>query len=275
MPARGYRSGKTPGTVPEYTPLGRALGTFRLCSPVMPGRFDTTRWSLVLAAREGGGDNTRRALSWLCEAYWYPVYAFIRRRGHDPDAAADLTQGYFALLLEKHYLADVRPELGKFRSFLLKSVQHFLSNALDRERARKRGGGMRAISLDGLDAERRLALEPRDARTPEAAFEWLWATSLLERTLERMRVEAAAKGRGMQFELLAAYLTETCGAPSYREAAQQLDASESAVKVAVHRLRRRFGELLREEIAETVQGPGEVETEIRHLLATLERQGGA
>jgi RNA polymerase sigma-70 factor (ECF subfamily) len=238
----------------------------------MRGGFDTTRWSIVLAARDGTGESAQRALSWLCEAYWYPVYAFVRRRGHDPDEAADLTQGYFTRLLEKDYLDDVRPELGRFRSFLLKSVQHYLSNERDRARAHKRGGGRDPVSLDGLDAERRLALEPRDDRTPESFFEQLWATSLLERALDSLKAEATAKGRIGHFELLAPFLTQAAGA-SYQEVAAELRVSESAVKVAVHRLRRRFGELLREEIAATVREPGEVDSEIRHLFAVLERRG--
>jgi len=238
----------------------------------MTERFDTTRWSVVLTARDGAGDAGRQALGWLCEAYWYPVYAFIRRQGHGPDEAADLTQGYFARLLEKHYLEDVRPELGRFRSFLLKSVQHFLSNERDRERALKRGGGKAPISLDGLDPERRLALEPRDDLTPEAEFERLWAVALLERTMERVAEEAAAKGRSRQFRLLKNCLTDTGSGSSYLDLSRELKVGESAVKVAVHRLRRRFGELLRAEIAETVADPREVDAEIRHLFAVLERR---
>src|SRR5262245_22943449 len=161
----------------------------------MRERFDTTRWSVVLAARDGTGDTARQALAWLCEAYWYPVYAYIRRQGQAPDEAADLTQGYFARLLDKGDLADVRPELGKFRSFLLKSVQHFLSNERDRARTVKRGGGKAPISLDGLEPERRLALEPRDDLTPEALFERAWAIAVLERALAKLGEEAATRGR--------------------------------------------------------------------------------
>lgn len=235
----------------------------------MTERFDTTRWSVVLAARDETGETARRALAWLCEAYWYPVYAFIRRRGHEPDEAADLTQGYFARLLEKHYLEAVRPELGKFRSFLLKSVQHFLSNERDRARALKRGGGKAPISLDGLDPERRMALEPRDDLTPEALFEREWAFTLLERAMERLAGEAAAKERRPQFELLKGFLTDAGSGPSYHEVAGLLKVGESAIKVAVHRLRRRFGELLRAEIAETVADPGGTDAEIRHLFSVL------
>jgi RNA polymerase sigma-70 factor (ECF subfamily) len=232
-------------------------------------RFDTTRWSVVLTARDRTGETARQALGWLCEAYWPPVYTFIRRQGYEPDEAADLTQGYFALLLEKDYLGDVRPELGKFRSFLLKSVQHFLSNERDRERAQKRGGGVNPISLDGLDSGKRLSLEPRDDLTPEAEFEREWALALLERVMAALARDAATKGRSRQFDLLKGCLTDTGSGLPYHEVARQLKVGESAVKVAVHRLRRRFGELLREEIAETVADPGGVDAEIRYLLAVL------
>lgn len=237
---------------------------------IMGQGFDTTRWSMVLAARDGTDEAARRALGSLCEAYWMPVYAYIRRRGHGSDEAADLTQGYFALLLEKNFLASVRPELGRFRSFLLRSVQHFLSNERDRERAVKRGGGQIPVSLSAVDSEGRLALEPRDDRTPEVAFERQWAVTLLERTMARLTREATEKGRAPQLEILKAFLTEAGPAPSYGEAAARLRTSEAALRVAVHRLRRRFGEALRSEISETVADPAEVDAEIRHLFASLE-----
>jgi RNA polymerase sigma-70 factor (ECF subfamily) len=238
----------------------------------MPERFDTTRWSVVLAARDATGESARKALAWLCEAYWHPVYAFVRRRGYGPEEAADLTQGYFARLIEKRDLKQVRPELGKFRSFVLKSVQHYVSNERDRERALKRGGGRGRVSLDGLEAERRLALEPRDDLTPEALFERTWALAVLERSIRRLSSEASAKGRLRQFEILGGFLTEA-GGPSYADAGRELGMDEPAVKVAVHRLRRRFGEHLRAEIAETVAEPGGVDAEVRHLLSILERTG--
>jgi len=238
----------------------------------MPERFETTRWSVVLAAREGTGEPARRALAWLCEAYWHPVYAFIRRQGHEPDAAADLTQGYFTRLLEKDDLEDVRPELGKFRSFVVKSVQHFLSNERDRAHALKRGGRGAVLSLDALVAERRLALEPRDDSTPEAIFERRWALTLLERAMERLAQEAEEKGRREQLEQLKGFLTDAGPGPSYRAVAARLGVSDATVKVAVHRLRRRYGELLRAEIAETLGDPAEVDAEIRHLFSVLERR---
>ncbi len=236
----------------------------------MPNRFDTTRWSMVLAARDGSDETARRALSSLCEAYWVPIYAYVRRRGHGPDDAADLTQGYFALLLEKNFLADVRPELGRFRSFLLKSVQHFLSNERDRATALKRGGARPSFSLSSVDSEGHLAFEPRDDQTPEVVFERQWALTLLERAMARLTRDATEKGRAPQFEVLKEFLTEAGPQRSYRDVAAQLKSNEVAVKVAVHRLRRRYGEALRAEILETVTAPGDVDGELRHLFAALE-----
>lgn len=235
----------------------------------MADRFDTTRWSVVLAARQGSDEAARRALASLCETYWAPIYAFLRRRGHGPDEAADLTQGYFVVLLEKNLLAAVRPELGRFRAFLLASVQHFVSDERDRARAIKRGGGITPVSLSGFDSERRFAVEPRDDRTPEVAFERRWALTVLERAMARLKEESTANGRGSQFEALKGFLTESGPPASHREVAERLMTTEGAVKVAVHRLRRRFGEVLRLEIEETVADPAQVDEEIRHLFAAL------
>ena len=237
----------------------------------MGDRFDTTRWSAVLAARDATGKTARDALSWLCEAYWLPLYAYVRRRGHGPDEAADLTQAYFTALLEKDYLKNVRRERGRFRLFLLKSMQHFLSNQWDSRQALKRGGDKVFVFLDPTDAEQRYSIASRDDLTPEALFDRRWALTLLDRVLDRMRVEARSKGRERQFELLSGFLTETSRHGTYRAAAEALGTSESAVKVAVYRLRRRFGESLRNEIAETVGDGSEVETELQHLLSVLQR----
>ena len=235
----------------------------------MKGDFATTHWSVVLAA--GGRDSTesRRALEALCEAYWYPVYAFVRRQGYGADEARDLTQGYFLRLLDKDFLADVRPELGRFRSFLIASVKHFLSNERDRERALKRGGGQATVPLDGELAEGRYRIEPPDTLTPEMLFERRWATTVLDRALERLRTQASRESEAARFERLKAYLTGVSPASSYREAAADLDMSEAAVKTAVHRWRKRFGEVLRAEIAETLSDPREVDDEIRYLLTRL------
>jgi RNA polymerase sigma factor (sigma-70 family) len=233
------------------------------------GRFETTHWSLVLAARTGTSVESRTALEALCGAYWFPLYAFIRRQGYGAEEARDLTQGYFARLVERGDLNDVRPELGRFRSFLLVSVKHFLSNELDRERAKKRAPGTRLVSLDAQTAEYRYRIEPVDTLTPETLFERKWAMTVLERTLARLGEEWSGAEKEKRFEALRSHLSGDAPVSSYWELGEALGMSEDAVKVAVHRLRRRFGELLRDEIAETVRDPSDVDDEIRHLLGAL------
>ena len=232
-------------------------------------RFVTTSWRLVLTAAGGDTSRSQRALAELCEAYWYPLYCFIRRQGSDPQEAADLTQGYLTQLLEKQFLKEVSPAAGKFRSFLFASVQHFLSNERDRERALKRGGGRPLVSLDAERAEGLYRIEPSDDLTPERLFERRWATTMLERVMERLRADAVRSGSERRFERLKGYVTGEERTLSHREAAQELGMTEPAVAVAIHRLRKRFGRLLREEIAETVAEPGDIDEEIRYLLAVL------
>lgn len=233
----------------------------------MPEGFRTTRWTDVLTAARGDGIRSRRALENLCEAYWYPVYAFVRRQGFGADEARDLTQGYFTRLIERRALKDVRPELGRFRSFLLASVRHYLFNEIDRERARKRAPDKPLVPLEAGPAEDRYLAEPADEMTPETVFEHKWAATVFERTLERLRAECVGDEKTRRFLAFRPLLTGDEPAPSYRELASWLDLTEEIVKVAVHRLRQRYGELLREEIAETVSGPAEVDDELRHLLS--------
>ncbi|MFY9551391.1 MAG: sigma-70 family RNA polymerase sigma factor [Thermoanaerobaculia bacterium] len=235
----------------------------------MNGRFATTHWSLVLAARSGESVESRNALEALCAAYWYPLYAFVRRQGYGAEAASDLTQGYFARLLERRDLKQVDPSLGRFRSFLLASVKHFLSNELDRERAKKRSPDRPLLSLDAEGAEDRYRVEPTDELTPETLFERKWAATVLERTLTRLGQEWTGGERWKRFEKLRGHLSGDVPASSYRELGVSLDMTEDAVKVTVHRLRRRFGDLLRQEIADTVREPGDVDDEIRYLLGVL------
>jgi RNA polymerase sigma factor (sigma-70 family) len=235
----------------------------------MNGRFQTTHWSLIMAARTGESPASREALEELCRAYWFPLYAFVRRQGYGAEEARDLTQGFFASLLERRDLERVRPELGRFRSFLLASVKHFLSNELDRERAKKRGAGAPMVSLDAREAEDRYAAEPAEKATPEVLFERKWAATVLERTLARLEVEWAGGARALRFRALRGYLAGDEDAASYRDVGASLGISEDAVKKTVHRLRKRFGELLRGEIADTVRDPADVDDEIRHLLAGL------
>ena len=231
------------------------------------GRFATTRWSLVRAARDPAAPEARTALAALCEAYWYPLYAYIRRRGHDDAAAQDLTQELFARLLDKDGLASVDEGRGRFRSFLLAACRHFLSNQRDHERALKRGGGRPALSLDGRDAEGRYRREPAHEETPERLFERRWALALLDRTLARLRGEYAASGKERLFDHLKGCLTGD-GAP-HALAAAEFGMTEGAVKVAAHRLRGRYREVLHDEIAQTLDSPADVADEVRALFAAL------
>jgi len=230
--------------------------------------FTTTRWSLVVAAADPGHPQSAAALSELCAAYWYPVYAFLRRRGFQADRAEDLAQEFFAGLLEKQSLKAARPERGRFRSFLLTALKFFLSHELERANARKRGGGQRLIPLDADTAEGRYRREPADKETPETLFERRWALELIERALERLRTELSETRQPARSLRLIDYLTGAASAP-YERVAAELGMSESAVKVALHRLRGRYRTLLREEVLQTVDGPEHVDDELRHLFGAL------
>jgi RNA polymerase sigma factor (sigma-70 family) len=234
-------------------------------------RFPTTRWTIVSAAGCHSLDSAE-ALNELCRAYWFPVYAFIRRRGYSPETAEDLSQGFFARILEHDTLSGARRERGKFRSFLLASLTNFLSNEWDRSQAQKRGGGVTTLSLDFEAGEARYHHEPCHELTPEALFERGWAIAVLDRVLDRLRAEHSHKGQAAQFDKLQVFLTGDQDHGSYDEVARSLNVSEGAVRTAVHRLRRRYGELVREEIEGIVGDPGEVEGEIRFLLAALEHE---
>lgn len=230
------------------------------------GQFPTTRWSLILATRGQPTAGAREALASLCATYWYPLYAYVRRQGHAVEDAQDLTQGFFTALIEKRYLADFDQERGRFRSFLLGAFKHFLANEHDRRTAHKRGGSAPAISLDTEDAERRYSLEPSHDLTPDKIYERRWALVLLDRALDRLRRESSPDTR---FDRLSLFLTGDATGVSYLQLADELGMSEGAVKVAVHRLRKRFGEALRSEIAQTVAGPELVQEEMRHLLSVV------
>lgn len=232
-------------------------------------RFETTQWSVVLAA--GGDDRSasRRALATLCETYWYPLYAYVRRRGHSPEDAQDLTQSFFASLLERRDFEDVTPERGRFRAFLLASLQHFLSNDAARRRAQKRGGGQPPLSLSLEDAEGRYQFEPAGPITPETIFDRRWALTVIERVLEDLRADAREAGRADEFERLKASLLGQAPSGGYAAIAKGLGTTEGAVKVAVHRLRRKFHETLRRHIAETVLSDEDVDDEIRYLIRAV------
>jgi RNA polymerase sigma-70 factor (ECF subfamily) len=236
--------------------------------PLGASRFHTTRWSVVFAAGGARADSPA-ALEELCGTYWRPIYSFIRRRGHGVDEARDLTQGFFASFLERGDVEGLDPARGRFRSYLLASVRHFLINEHERERALKRGGGARAFSLS-IDDESELAIEPADTRTPESDFERQWALALLRRALERLRLEQVGKGRLELFECLKPTLAGESIDGGYTTVAGDLGLTTVAVKVAAHRLKKRYGELLLEEVARTVDVPQEIEDELHHLFRALE-----
>jgi DNA-directed RNA polymerase specialized sigma24 family protein len=231
--------------------------------------FATTHWSVVLAAGQAGSPKSAAALETLCRGYWYPLYAFVRRQGYSPHDAQDLTQAFFACLLEKKYLADVQRDKGKFRSFLLAALKHFLSHERDRARAAKRGGGQTPISLDEEAAEELFLLEPASQASPEAAFDKRWATALLERAFAQVREEFMASGKGLLFERLQTYLADGTSQGDYSAVAAELGMKANAVAVAVHRLRHRYREAVRAEVANTVADPAEIENEMRYLFAAL------
>jgi RNA polymerase sigma-70 factor (ECF subfamily) len=230
-------------------------------------RFLTTRWSLVRAA--GGTDPSARvALEELCTLYWYPLYAYARRAGHGADDARDLVQGFFARLLAKNALSELAEEGGHFRSYLLAALRHHLAHERERAQTLKRGGASAFVALEFDGAEARYALEPADPRSPERLFERKWALTVLERALARLAAEQLEKGRGEVFERLRPFLVDDADEPLAAVAAE-LALSANAARVAVHRLRRRYRELLLAEVAETVDGPAEVEDELRRLFAAV------
>lgn len=235
----------------------------------MQSQFVTTSWTQVLAARDAASADSRRALEVLCQAYWYPLYAFVRHQGHDAEEALDLTQAYFAELIEKGYLDDFDPALGRFRVFLRASVKHFLSKEREKAGTWKRGGRAAIVSLDLDEGEGRYRHEPVDRMTPEQVYERRWALTILDRAMGRLRGELVDAERGAEYDRLKGFLTGEEPRRPYREVAAELSMTEGAVKTSVHRLRQRFGALLRQEIGETVARPDEVDDEVRHLLGVI------
>ena len=232
-------------------------------------RFATTRWTVVLAAGQKSDANAADALATLCQTYWYPVYAFVRRRGHNPDDAQDLTQAFFARLLEKQVIPRADRERGRFRAFLLASLRNFLYNEHDRQTARKRGGDRRVLPIAFDAVESRYGTEPGHQLTPDRAFERQWALTVLEQALAALELQYRESGKHALFGALAPYLTPDSGDLDYRRTAAELGFSEAATKMAASRLRRRYRELIREEIARTVADPADVEDELRSLFAAL------
>jgi RNA polymerase sigma factor (sigma-70 family) len=232
-------------------------------------RFATTRWTLVAAASRQSSPQAADALAELCQIYWPPLYGYLRGRGHDREDAQDLTQGFFTRLLQRRDLRVADPERGPFRAFLLTSLKRYAINEHERSVAVRRGGRSVRLSLDFEEAERVYTLERRPNDSPDRAFDRKWAGIVLDRALDRLREECHQTGRGLRTERLLPYLTETGNLGTYRAAAAELRMSEGAVKVAVHRLRQRFGAILRLEIAETVRHPSDVAEEMRELLRAV------
>jgi RNA polymerase sigma factor (sigma-70 family) len=233
------------------------------------GWFWTTHWSQVLLARQPDSTQAHEALTKLCQAYWYPLYVFVRRHGHNPEDAQDLVQGYFARLLEKRYLKDADPDKGRFRSYLLMTLSRFMANEWDRANRLKRGGGQEILSLDEADTEHRYQSEPADEMSPERAYKRQWAMTLLEQVLIRLESEFLEADKPRVFAELKVFISGERGQSSYFDVGERLGKTEAAVKVAVHRLRARYRELLRMEIANTVASPDAIEDEIRDLFAAV------
>ena len=231
--------------------------------------FTTTHWSVVLAAGQKESPQAAEALEKLCRTYWYPLYAFVRRQGHSPPEAEDLLQGFFARFLEKESLANVDRTKGRFRSFLLAALKHYLADQWDKAKAVKRGGRIEFVSLEGEAAENRYWEEPASELTPETLYEQRWACVLLERVTERLQRDFDASGESPLFEILKGFLQGEDRSASYEELALRLGLSEGALKMRVQRLRLRFQRFLREEIAHTVTRPEEVEDEIRYLFSVV------
>lgn len=231
--------------------------------------FLTTRWSVVLAARDVENSQAKSAMEVLCRTYWQPLYIYARRRGQSPQDAEDATQGFFARLLEKGFLHAVQQDRGRFRQFMLMAFQRHLANEWDRARRLKRGGGQHAVPLDTVLGEKLYREETPPQASADEAYDRRWAMTLLEQTLGRLRAEYERGGRGQDFAVLKPQLVAPRAGSSYGELASQLGCTEGAARVALHRLRKRFREIFREEIAQTVANEEDLEDEIRHLIAVL------
>lgn len=232
-------------------------------------QFVTTHWSLVLAAGDRGGTASDRALEMLCRAYWPPLYAYVQRRVSDKHEAQDMTQAFFERLLEKRYLAQADPQRGRFRAFLITAFKHFLANEWDKARAQKRGGGHVVLPLD-FDSHEATPDVGVDALTPERLYERDWAITLLNRVMSRLQREMERNGKGQQFQILKSFIGGSSES-SYAQAGTELGISEAAARMAASRIRGRYRELLRDEIAQTVSSPDEIDDEVRHLFAVFAR----
>ncbi len=242
-------------------------------APPTPDWFATTHWSVVLAAQQRPSAAAQQALEFLCRSYWYPLYGYVRRQGYAPEDAQDLTQGFFEKFIEKDYLADVDQAKGRFRAFLLRALQHFLSDQRRREQAAKRGGGARVFSLDASEAEERLKLEPVDTLSPARLYERSWALTVLERTYSQLHHECITAKETELYDLFKESESKRKEGVTYASLGQRIGKSESAIKAGVWRLRQRFRELLRQEIAQTVALVTEIDEEIKYLAQVLAGRG--
>jgi RNA polymerase sigma factor (sigma-70 family) len=249
---------------------GNTAGRRTTHTPAGPSDFPTTRWTLVTAAADPQRKEARSALVSLCESYWYPLYAYIRRRGYPTDQAQDLTQEFFVRVLDGRYLDRADAERGRFRAFILTSLKFFLADEGDRHRAQKRGGG-NVLSLEISSGEERYQRDPAHDETPERIFERRWALSMLDKVVDRLQAEFVQHGRVDHFNRLKIFLLDQAETP-YAALAGEMGTSEGALKVAIHRLRKRYRDLFRQEIAETVADPVDVESELRFLAAALTRK---
>ncbi|MGA2175764.1 MAG: sigma-70 family RNA polymerase sigma factor [Verrucomicrobiota bacterium] len=231
--------------------------------------FATTRWTVVLAAGRSGSPQADVALEELCRTYWYPLYAYVRRQGHSREDAEDLTQAFFARLLEKNYLEGLSSEAGKFRAFLLVALKRFLANEWDRAHRQKRGGGALPLSLDWQEADTRYQINPADNLSPDKLYDRAWALTMLERVITRLRDESRAAGKAKLFEQLKTFLMAGKSDIPCAQAAAALELTEGAVRVSIHRLRRRYRELLREEIAQTLSDPAQADEEMQALFSAF------
>jgi RNA polymerase sigma-70 factor (ECF subfamily) len=231
--------------------------------------FTQTHWSVVLAAGDSSSPEGFNALERLCHAYWFPLYAYVRRCGETPEDAKDLTQEFFARLVEKNWLRAATPERGRFRWFLLASLKHFLSNQWDRARTQKRGGGLDSLSLDELAPEARYSLEPTDSLSADKVYDRTWALTLLEKTRARLCEEFKQAEKAARFEMLEQFLPGEQASATYAEIASRFAVAEGTVKSDVSRLRRRYGELLREELVQTLGSVTDLEDELQHLFESL------
>lgn len=245
------------------------MSTTSRTGPVQRPLFVTTQWSTVLRAGHGHTTHAREALEKLCRTYWYPIYACVRRRGHSPEDSQDLTQAFFLRLLEQQSLANANPNLGRFRSFLVGALNHFLIDEWKKARTQRRGGGRQILSLDWAAAEQRFDLEPADNATPDKAFDRNWATALLDEVLKQLEVEYKREGKLAMYTALKQTLTGARQSQPYANLAEQLGMAEGAVRVAVHRLRKRYRALLEAEIAHTVSSQEEVKDEMAFLFQTM------